>query len=194
MYKDKKIIVVMPAYNAEQTLRKTWEEVMAQEIVDLVIVVDDGSRDETVSIAKELPDTLLHIHDKNLGYGGNQKTCYRLALEAGGDIIFIEVSGFKGGKDLTLTGSGAMHAGYWSTRLGIAGMPRAGEDAFIFRDVELARATKGHLHVAHVSTAGAVEIIRRAVIWGSETTASMALMGPQGMPARPSSVQKSSHS
>ena len=79
----------MPAYNAAQTLRKTWEEVMAQEIVDLVIVVDDGSRDETVSIAKELPNTSVHIHEKNLGYGGNQKTCYRLALKAGGDIIIM---------------------------------------------------------------------------------------------------------
>lgn len=89
MYKDQKVVVVMPAYNAAQTLRKTWEEVMAQEIVDLVIVVDDGSRDDTVSIAKTLPDTLAHVHEKNLGYGGNQKTCYRLALEAGGDIIIM---------------------------------------------------------------------------------------------------------
>jgi glycosyltransferase involved in cell wall biosynthesis len=89
MYKDKKIIVVMPAYNAAQTLRKTWDEVMAQEIVDMVIVVDDGSRDETVSIAKKLPNTLVHIHEINLGYGGNQKTCYKLALEAGGDIIIM---------------------------------------------------------------------------------------------------------
>jgi len=89
MYKDKKVIVVMPAYNAEQTLRRTWDEVMAQEIVDLVIVVDDGSRDETVSIAKTLPNTRVHIHEKNLGYGGNQKTCYKLALEAGGDIIIM---------------------------------------------------------------------------------------------------------
>ena len=79
----------MPAYNAAQTLRKTWEEVMAQEIVDLIIVVDDGSRDETVSIAKTLPNTLLHVHEKNIGYGGNQKTCYKLALEAGGDIIIM---------------------------------------------------------------------------------------------------------
>jgi len=89
MYKDKKVIVVMPAYNAAQTLRRTWDEVMAQGMVDLVIVVDDGSRDETVSIAKELPDTLVYTHEKNLGYGGNQKTCYRLALEAGGDIIIM---------------------------------------------------------------------------------------------------------
>jgi glycosyltransferase involved in cell wall biosynthesis len=89
MFKNKKVIVVMPAYNAAQTLRKTWDEVMAQEIVDLIIVVDDKSRDETVSIAKALPDTLVYIHEKNLGYGGNQKTCYRLALEAGGDIIIM---------------------------------------------------------------------------------------------------------
>ena len=89
MYKDKKVIVVMPAYNAALTLQKTWDEVMAQEIVDLVIVVDDGSQDETVSIAKTLPNTLVHIHAKNLGYGGNQKTCYRLALDAGGDIIIM---------------------------------------------------------------------------------------------------------
>jgi len=89
MYKDKKVIVVMPAYNAAQTLHRTWKEVMAQEIVDLVIVVDDGSQDETVSIAKTLPNTLVHIHEKNLGYGGNQKTCYKLALEAGGDIIIM---------------------------------------------------------------------------------------------------------
>ena len=79
----------MPAYNAAHTLRRTWDEVMEQDIVDLVIVVDDGSRDETVSIAKQLPNTLLYVHEKNLGYGGNQKTCYRLALEADGDIIIM---------------------------------------------------------------------------------------------------------
>jgi glycosyltransferase involved in cell wall biosynthesis len=89
MYKDKKVIVVMPAYNAEKTLRMTYDEVMAQGIVDLVVLVDDGSRDETVSIAKALPDTLVYVHEKNLGYGGNQKTCYSLALEAGGDIIIM---------------------------------------------------------------------------------------------------------
>jgi glycosyltransferase involved in cell wall biosynthesis len=89
MFKNKKVIVVMPAYNAAQTLRKTWEEVMAQEIVDLIIVVDDRSQDETVSIAKALPDTLVYTHEKNLGYGGNQKTCYKLAVDAGGDIIIM---------------------------------------------------------------------------------------------------------
>ena len=89
MFKDQKVIVVMPAYNAAKTLRKTYEEVMAQGIVDLVILVDDQSQDETVSIAKELPHTLVYIHEKNLGYGANQKSCYRLALEAGGEIIIM---------------------------------------------------------------------------------------------------------
>ena len=89
MYKKHKIVVVMPAYNAAQTLRKTYEEVMAQEIVDLVIVVDDDSKDTTISVAEQLPNTLVHAHEKNTGYGGNQKTCYRLALKAGGDIIIM---------------------------------------------------------------------------------------------------------
>ena len=89
MYGDQKIVVVMPAYNAAQTLKQTYDEVMAQEIVDLVIVVDDGSRDETVAIANHLPNTVVHVHEKNLGYGGNQKTCYRLALESDADIIIM---------------------------------------------------------------------------------------------------------
>ena len=79
----------MPAYNAAKTLRMTYDEVMAQDIVDLVIVVDDGSRDETISIAKTLPHTIVYPHDKNRGYGANQKSCYKLALEAGGDIIIM---------------------------------------------------------------------------------------------------------
>jgi glycosyltransferase involved in cell wall biosynthesis len=89
MYRDQKIVVVMPAYNAAQTLRKTYDEVMAQKIVDLVILVDDGSSDETVAIARTLPNTIVHEHRQNKGYGGNQKSCYRLALEAGGDIIVM---------------------------------------------------------------------------------------------------------
>jgi len=79
----------MPAYNAARTLRKTYDEVMAQEIVDTVIVVDDSSRDDTVAVAKNLANTIVYVHDRNQGYGANQKSCYRLALETGGDIIIM---------------------------------------------------------------------------------------------------------
>ena len=89
MYKDKKIVVVMPAYNAGKTLVRTYEEVMAQGCVDLVIVIDDASRDNTVDIAKTLKNVRFHRNGKNLGYGGNQKICYRLALEEGADIVIM---------------------------------------------------------------------------------------------------------
>jgi glycosyltransferase involved in cell wall biosynthesis len=89
MFQDKRVVVVMPAYNAAATLRKTHEEVMAQGIVDLAIVVDDASADETLAVAERLPNTQAHRHDQNRGYGGNQKTCYRLALEAGADIVIM---------------------------------------------------------------------------------------------------------
>ena len=89
MFEDKKVVVVMPAYNAAQTLRQTYEEVMAQNIIDLVIIVDDASSDETAAIAAKLPNTVVHTHPSNLGYGANQKTCYALALEHGADIIVM---------------------------------------------------------------------------------------------------------
>jgi len=89
MFNGKKVIVIMPAYNAAATLKRTYDEVMDQKIVDQVIVVDDASRDETTRIAKTLPQTLVHTHPKNKGYGANQKTCYRLALEQGGDIVIM---------------------------------------------------------------------------------------------------------
>jgi len=79
----------MPAYNAALTLRKTYDEVMAQDIVDLVIVVDDASKDETTAIAAKLANTIVHTHPSNRGYGANQKTCYKLAMEAGADIIIM---------------------------------------------------------------------------------------------------------
>ena len=89
MLKDRKVVVVMPAYNAAKTIQQTYEDVISQEIVDLVVVVDDASSDETVAIARRLPRAVVHSHPKNLGYGGNQKTCYRLALEAGADIVIM---------------------------------------------------------------------------------------------------------
>ena len=89
MVQGKKIVVVMPAYNAASTIERTYDEVMAQGVVDLVIVVDDGSRDETAAVARSLPCVRLHVHPENRGYGANQKTCYRLAIEAGADVVIM---------------------------------------------------------------------------------------------------------
>ncbi len=89
MFQDKKVVVVMPAYNAATTLRRTHEEVMAQGVVDEVVLVDDCSTDDTVDIARDLPHTRVHRHERNTGYGGNQKTCYRLAVEMGADIVVM---------------------------------------------------------------------------------------------------------
>lgn len=89
MIHDLRVVVVMPAYNAEHTIEKTWREVIAQEVVDLVLVVDDASTDDTIGKAQELENVVIHRHPKNRGYGANQKTCYRLALEHGADIVVM---------------------------------------------------------------------------------------------------------
>jgi glycosyltransferase involved in cell wall biosynthesis len=89
VWRDKRIVVVMPAYNAARTLERTYDEVMAQGIVDRVIVVDDASSDETVVLARGLPGVRVHVHPRNRGYGGNQKSCYRLALEEGADVVVM---------------------------------------------------------------------------------------------------------
>src|SRR6266545_2640076 len=89
MLNGQKIVVVMPAYNAARTLQRTYDEVMAQGIVDLIIVVDDASHDDTVAIARTLERVQVEVHAENRGYGANQKTCYRLALAAHGDIIIM---------------------------------------------------------------------------------------------------------
>src|SRR5580658_3883865 len=82
-----KVVVVMPAYNAAKTLHMTYKA-LPREMVDLVILVDDASSDETVKIAREL-GLELFVHDRNYGYGANQKTCYREALRAGADIVVM---------------------------------------------------------------------------------------------------------
>src|ERR1700759_5197873 len=74
MLQGQKVVVVMPAYNAAQTLRQTYDEVMTTGIVDRVILVDDASKDETVAVARSLPQVQVEVHPKNRGYGGNQKT------------------------------------------------------------------------------------------------------------------------
>lgn len=88
MINGKKITVVMPAYNAEKTLEKTFKEIPF-DIVDDVILVDDQSKDGTVELAKKLGIKYVIEHEKNKGYGGNQKTCYDKALEIGSDIIIM---------------------------------------------------------------------------------------------------------
>ena len=79
----------MPAYNAEKTLLPTYREIMEQEAVDELILVDDASRDGTAKLARTLERVTVHVHPENRGYGANQKTCYRLALDAGADIVIM---------------------------------------------------------------------------------------------------------
>lgn len=95
-----KIIVVMPAYNAEKTIQKTYNDI-PKKIVDETIVVDDDSSDMTVVIAKKLKLPVI-VHPKNLGYGGNQKTCYKEALRHGATIIVMIHPDYQ--YDATLTG------------------------------------------------------------------------------------------
>ncbi|MBD3345952.1 MAG: glycosyltransferase [Chitinivibrionales bacterium] len=89
MYRQKKVIVVMPAYNAAETIVQTHREVLDQDFVDRVIVVDDHSRDRTAFIADSLPKTQVVRHALNKGYGANQKTCYRIALEEDADVVIM---------------------------------------------------------------------------------------------------------
>jgi len=82
-----KVVVVMPAYNAGRTLRMTYEE-LPKDTVNLVILVDDGSTDTTLEVARDL-GLEIFVHDRNYGYGANQKTCYTEALRAGADIVVM---------------------------------------------------------------------------------------------------------
>ena len=88
MIADKKIVVILPAYNAGFTLEKTYSEIPF-DIVDEIVLVDDNSKDNTIIIAKKLNIKHIIKHEKNLGYGGNQKTCYTKALALGADIIIM---------------------------------------------------------------------------------------------------------
>src|SRR5579859_1854190 len=86
MINHKKVVAVLPAYNAEKTLQRTVQEIPKS--VDTCILVDDHSTDETATLAGRL-GLQVHVHDRNRGYGGNQKTCYRAALDAGADIVVM---------------------------------------------------------------------------------------------------------
>ncbi|MEJ2744539.1 MAG: glycosyltransferase family 2 protein [bacterium] len=87
MLEGKKIAVVLPAYNAAKTLEKTYSEI-PKDVVDEILLTDDGSRDDTVSVARQL-GIEVHVHTENRGYGGNQKTCYQKALDKGADIVIM---------------------------------------------------------------------------------------------------------
>jgi glycosyltransferase involved in cell wall biosynthesis len=88
MIRGKKVVVAMPAYQAEKTLERTYKEV-PRDVVDMVILVDDASKDRTAEVAKDLGIDVVIKHEKNLGYGGNQKTCYQEALRRGADIVIM---------------------------------------------------------------------------------------------------------
>lgn len=88
MLNNKKIVVVLPAYNAAKTLEKTYKEIPF-DIVDEVVLVDDSSKDDTVEVGKRIGIKHIIKHDKNKGYGGNQKSCYNKALELGADIVIM---------------------------------------------------------------------------------------------------------
>jgi glycosyltransferase involved in cell wall biosynthesis len=88
MIKNKKVVVILPAYNAEQTLKKTFDEI-PMEIVDEVILCDDNSTDDTVELAKDLGIQHVIVHEKNKGYGANQKSCYDKAMQLDADIVVM---------------------------------------------------------------------------------------------------------
>lgn len=88
MINGEKVIVVLPAYNAARTLRQTYQEIDRQ-VVDEVILVDDASKDNTIDVAREIGITHIIQHEQNKGYGGNQKSCYRKALDLGADIVVM---------------------------------------------------------------------------------------------------------
>jgi glycosyltransferase involved in cell wall biosynthesis len=89
MWCGRRVVVVLPAYKAERTLAATVRDIRAQNVVDNMILVDDCSSDSTVLVASEFGDVSVCRHEINRGYGGNQKTCYRLALADGADIVIM---------------------------------------------------------------------------------------------------------
>lgn len=88
MYNNKKVVVILPAYNAEKTLLKTYSEI-PRDIVDEIVLCDDFSTDDTIRVAKEIGITHIISHEKNKGYGANQKSLFKKALELGADIIIM---------------------------------------------------------------------------------------------------------
>ncbi|MCX6339516.1 MAG: glycosyltransferase family 2 protein [Candidatus Aureabacteria bacterium] len=116
MLEGKKIVVVLPAYNAEKTLEKTYHEI-PRGIVDVILLTDDRSSDNTVSVAKKL-GIEVHVHDENRGYGGNQKTCYREALKKGADIVIMLHPDYQYPPKLITAMAGLIASGMFDVVLG----------------------------------------------------------------------------
>lgn len=116
MILDKKLVVVMPAYNAEKTLRQTYSEI-PHDYVDEVILVDDASKDSTSRIAEELNIRTI-VHENNKGYGGNQKTCYRTALEHGADIVVMLHPDYQYSPKLVTAMASMIASGHYDIVLG----------------------------------------------------------------------------
>lgn len=116
MIAGKKLVVVMPAYNAEKTLRKTYSE-LPHEYVDDVVLVDDASNDNTAKVAEEL-GIKTTIHSKNGGYGANQKTCYRTALELNADIVVMVHPDYQYSPRLVTAMASMIASGHYDVVLG----------------------------------------------------------------------------
>jgi glycosyltransferase involved in cell wall biosynthesis len=116
MIHGKKLVVIMPAYNAEKTLRKTYEE-LPHEYVDEVILVDDASRDETAQVAADLGIRTI-IHPENKGYGANQKTCYREALAHDADIVVMVHPDYQYSPRLVTAMASMIASGHYDVVLG----------------------------------------------------------------------------
>lgn len=116
MLHQKKIVVVMPAYNASKTLEMTYREI-PKDIVDEVILVDDGSRDDTAEQAQRLGIHTI-IHPENRGYGGNQKTCYREALSRGADVVVMVHPDYQYSPRLVTAMSSMIVSGHYDIVLG----------------------------------------------------------------------------
>lgn len=116
MLNGKKIVVVLPAYNAEKTLRKTYDEI-PKDIVDEVIAVDDHSGDRTAEVARQI-GLRVFVHDRNMGYGANQKTCYKQALSLGADIVVMLHPDYQYPPKLVVTMAAPIAAGVFDIVLG----------------------------------------------------------------------------
>jgi glycosyltransferase involved in cell wall biosynthesis len=116
MLQQKKIVVIMPAYNASKTLDMTYEEI-PKDIVDEIILVDDASRDDTASRAEQLGIHTI-IHPENKGYGGNQKTCYAAALEKGADVVVMLHPDYQYSPRLITAMSSMILSGHYDLVLG----------------------------------------------------------------------------